>query len=634
MWTCSSDTHSISRDHTMASRTPLKPDGSEIRLLGLHPGHSTDEIRCTLRTVTFDQNPKFEALSYVWGDPKDTREIIVDDQPFQATVNLEAALRALRKSKKTRVLWVDAICINQQDIDEKNVQVGRMHLIYPRAYRVLAWLGPSDPNVEVAESLVRTYVLRSFTFKSWYWLNLNIRALFSIRAKFEKCLAVVQGLTGFVHFLGNPYWARMWTFQEYQLASRQLLCLFGDQAVQHIIWNENLSEFFGDRSVKAWEKTQQLVRSPQGGRYIERNPELLEAIAAGLQNVWSVINCENIYAGAYVHMHTSPRSLHPEKRFLVLMVRTRRNRCSNPSDRIFALYGLCPALADIYPADYTKPYWQITLETTAYIVNNEPTGESILNLFGPRDGHLTDDSIPSWVPDFDPECDSPEIEKNRYAGPIDHFHGLSRTKVTADLRTLRLWGKRWERCNVTCRFSFEDDACAAQIRQIRMEPSYLLCRDLNNTSLRMSENLQARLSYACAPEGLYDREKVFNHITTVLNDWAHSRLTLTEWKKDKSLRDLDTILAYLKGKTLIVTQNGFFGIASQHVQDGDIVVLCLKILSLIILTTHEEGAGKQPNIYKLVGTAYIDGLCVGDFEDTAAASEIWKQRDLEEFMVR
>ncbi len=75
--------------------------------------------------------------------------------PFPVTINLKAALRALRQRKKVRVLWVDAVCINQADIPEKNVQVPLMSRLYSGADSVIVWLGASNPNIELFVSWAR-----------------------------------------------------------------------------------------------------------------------------------------------------------------------------------------------------------------------------------------------------------------------------------------------------------------------------------------------------------------------------------------------------------------------------------------------------------------------------------------------
>src|SRR5579862_3989048 len=99
---------------------PLNPDKPEIRLVILAPGSGTDEIRCDLQHVSLDDNPKYSAVSYCWGDGSDVWPITLDDRVFQVTANLHAALRQFRHEAVEVPLWVDAICINQNDVRERS----------------------------------------------------------------------------------------------------------------------------------------------------------------------------------------------------------------------------------------------------------------------------------------------------------------------------------------------------------------------------------------------------------------------------------------------------------------------------------------------------------------------------------
>lgn len=85
----------------------------------------------------------YEALSYVWGSPAGSRPITVDGQSLPITNNCEEALRHLRLPAKARRLWVDAICINQKKVLEKNDQVKLMGDIYRAAKQTIVWLGPA-----------------------------------------------------------------------------------------------------------------------------------------------------------------------------------------------------------------------------------------------------------------------------------------------------------------------------------------------------------------------------------------------------------------------------------------------------------------------------------------------------------
>jgi len=113
-------------------------------------------IKCILETTSLDESPSYTALSYSWGNPEITETIILDGEQFQVTVNLYAALRNLQREHEDTVLWIDAICINQNDNVEKSWQVQQMGDIYQQAIMVVIWLGPADDTSNIAmEKLAR-----------------------------------------------------------------------------------------------------------------------------------------------------------------------------------------------------------------------------------------------------------------------------------------------------------------------------------------------------------------------------------------------------------------------------------------------------------------------------------------------
>ena len=89
----------------------------------------------------------YEAISYVWGDPSDTIEIICQGKPFLVTRNLANALQRVRSTTESKSIWADAVCINQQDDNEKGHQVSRMGSIYEHARTVLVWLGKDELGI-------------------------------------------------------------------------------------------------------------------------------------------------------------------------------------------------------------------------------------------------------------------------------------------------------------------------------------------------------------------------------------------------------------------------------------------------------------------------------------------------------
>lgn len=101
----------------------------------------------TQRMIRSARLPTFFALSYVWGDPTRTHDIIIDDKRLRITENLYTALRELQPSSLGFIwIWADAICINQDDLAERSAQVLLMREIYHSAADVKIWLGPSNEN--------------------------------------------------------------------------------------------------------------------------------------------------------------------------------------------------------------------------------------------------------------------------------------------------------------------------------------------------------------------------------------------------------------------------------------------------------------------------------------------------------
>lgn len=130
----------------------LQSQSRGFRILTLEP--STDRlapVRCKLNRASFDDGDlNYAALSYVWGNPLETTAVLVNGIKTQVTLNLEAALRHIRQSSCAVVLWVDALCINQEDVAEKNHQVEMMREIYSGAEFVIAWLGSASEDSDLA----------------------------------------------------------------------------------------------------------------------------------------------------------------------------------------------------------------------------------------------------------------------------------------------------------------------------------------------------------------------------------------------------------------------------------------------------------------------------------------------------
>jgi hypothetical protein len=173
---------------------PLPQDGASIRLLGLLPSGSSDRLSCELVEQSLLARPKYEALSYVWGDTKEIVNIFVDGQAFPVNTNLYEALKALRKSNERRVLWADAICIDQANLTERSSQVAMMGTLYRQAATVIAWLGSEAEDQEIVLQTLNGDRNESEDFR----------------------IAIFD-------FLNNAYFQRAWIVQEIMLSPNVVL---------------------------------------------------------------------------------------------------------------------------------------------------------------------------------------------------------------------------------------------------------------------------------------------------------------------------------------------------------------------------------------------------------------------------
>jgi hypothetical protein len=103
----------------------------------------------------------YEALSYTWGDPIPVKPLVLDDKKIRITKNLDAALRHLRRTGAPRRLWIDALCIRQDDAADKNLFIPMMHKIYGSAVGKIVWLREATEDSDEAISILEDTVFGS-----------------------------------------------------------------------------------------------------------------------------------------------------------------------------------------------------------------------------------------------------------------------------------------------------------------------------------------------------------------------------------------------------------------------------------------------------------------------------------------
>ncbi|KAI1081500.1 HET-domain-containing protein [Whalleya microplaca] len=182
----------------------------------------------------------FVALSYVWGDQSIRAEIYVNDVPVSVTASLESALRELRNNSRIQqgfFVWVDALCIDQEDLDERSAQVARMKDIYQKAWHVVIWLGPEDNRSSLAMLALRYMSLHAkqgdvlsklYKRVEFYVVRLPFMQWQHTHASLHIRKAVLNAIH---HLLARSYWRRLWIIQEVVLGSREAPVLCGNSSI-------------------------------------------------------------------------------------------------------------------------------------------------------------------------------------------------------------------------------------------------------------------------------------------------------------------------------------------------------------------------------------------------------------------
>ena len=188
---------------------------NEIRLLKIHPmekqapsAQKNGMVSCSMEVRSLDDETlKFDALSYVWGEAMQTMPILIDNKMFLVTRNLFDALVSFRENNVVPgLLWVDAICINQQNSLERNHQVTLMARLYRQAEQVHIWMGPETKYTAVLFDKLEDCggdVLRPG------WSIMNAIHLADVES---------GSIHGLLDLLTRPWWSRLWVVQEAELA--------------------------------------------------------------------------------------------------------------------------------------------------------------------------------------------------------------------------------------------------------------------------------------------------------------------------------------------------------------------------------------------------------------------------------
>ena len=324
----------------------------EIRLLIIHPGRDDDEILCTLSHRNLKTKPPYHALSYTWDSNIRTHGIKISTDVLSVTANLHSAFKRFRNSDQQRTLWVDAICINQDDTQEREKQVRIMGQIYSTATKVLIWLGDGPDNVEEAFLFINKFedgldMYSSEVIHSMHRINANNSALW-------RALSLI---------LNKPWFMRVWIVQEVVLAAHaQVFC--GNQS----------------SSWTALKKTVTWIFENNFGSWLQGLPHAHLAIAriSVIQNLW----CQN----------QGPTDLS----ILLFLDLFKYTKSTDPRDKVYALLSLTSDASHIRP-DYTISCEELHISIAVDHLDSDipyvlSCNDYTVNNLGLR--------LPSWIPNW------------------------------------------------------------------------------------------------------------------------------------------------------------------------------------------------------------------------------------------
>lgn len=194
------------------------------RILHLEPGCDDEPFRGRLEVTNAEKASPYEALSYCWGNEEPNSHMWIEESPLPIRPNLASAIKALRYRDKARRLWIDALCIDQSNLEERSRQVRYMRLIYRHCTKVIVWLGPMGPGVkdafEAAKRIIESEALiRQVSSVSHLEGNLGGTVNLSSEVQTDILHTVRESLpTSSIKNLSDlfdrEYFFRLWVLQE------------------------------------------------------------------------------------------------------------------------------------------------------------------------------------------------------------------------------------------------------------------------------------------------------------------------------------------------------------------------------------------------------------------------------------
>jgi hypothetical protein len=350
----------------------------EIRLLKVltDPRQSAagDLMKFSLTTASIEKTDielrpvltEYNALSYVWGDESNKKQIVVNEAIFYVTENLHAALTHLRTECQSLPIWVDAVCINQSNEKEKGNQLSQMNFVYRSAASVLVFLGSSTESTDLVIDNINNFDSHTLT---------------------EEVLADASGVAGLIDIWLRPWFERVWVLQEVTMGRKHAVtfaCGF-----KRLSW-ERLYEamlifipWFKDELVKGPVSAQPKVGLLS--QYLKQTGRSLRSVSEQIRRADDTLRLRHRYLENKLDISLS----------FLLTKCLEGMKCSDERDRIYALAGISNDIDLLGPSsDYYKQCWHdLYADITRSLIKR-----GFVDLLGLCRNQ--DTRLPSWVPDW------------------------------------------------------------------------------------------------------------------------------------------------------------------------------------------------------------------------------------------
>jgi hypothetical protein len=235
--------HPLSADY---QHEALPDPTSYVRLLRILQGDHKKPVECALTIWPLAAAPAYSAISYTWGSPAQLSTMFIDRKSKSVKRNCESVLQQAYKFEPSAYYWVDGICIDQNNDEEKSPQVAMMGKLYEQAFHVLACVGShgddsdflmiflerEDALIEVISNDLVITEDRGLGVSDGDWAGSSPFLAFKIRVQVKRYLTVSARIrkrvaAAFMLFLQRPYFSRVWILQELYLGNGRITVCCG-----------------------------------------------------------------------------------------------------------------------------------------------------------------------------------------------------------------------------------------------------------------------------------------------------------------------------------------------------------------------------------------------------------------------